>query len=298
MERNLKKILLFLLEAKKAGMIICPVSGVLLEEVGKQTDLFTRSEMSKLMDELSDGIGLANQFTVYSLEVYLLINQTELNKISTDIPNPNHYVWRRGMHRKLDAHFSPDNKIENLLGSYLALANVSTMECLGEGHRPGDELWQVYQELAQQSFKEKNENRSSYKSFRQLIEIELIGHLKAILERYPEILPSDKFIPYFFERPNEFLKNGIPASYTYASVMAAYRHDLNRKYAANDFFDAEHVAMGLGYHDLLITERELFSIVTNTLKKHDERLDSKIIFKSEDVIPAIESLLQKKIKIL
>lgn len=284
------KLLEFLRLHKYQGSILCPASGIQIDEAKKQNDSTSKLAMAALMDDLGDGFGLGNTLMVYHAEWFALGYLRDPRNPQA-IPDVRKFIWRRGHHRIIDGYFERTDSAFSFARTYWVFANQTLTSILSELQFTSA---QHFQETAEKLFREKQGYRDQYKTFKELRGIEIAGHFKAMIELDPKLPIEGSFAMPNYDDPKQFMTQSIPASQTYASVMACLRHDLARRYSPNDLFDAEHAAMALAYHDVFLTEKSLYSTIKNNLKNHDISLNAEIVHDVDAAIEAIERKLRAR----
>ena len=287
-----KPLLEYLIDLKSRNLIICPVSGILLEESKKQSIKFHRSILGALMGKLGDDYGLILNSFVYAIELEIFANYLRFpdHKIIT----PDNYVWRKGIHRIMDSYIEIPGNTTAEFNSYIIGCNASTSSLL---ERPFDSdlIINTAFSVAEKLNHEKPQYSLDYKNFSELRLIEFLGVFRFVIDNFPQFSSYTNFPKKdTFLNHDDLFYQFFPASYIYSSIMAVYRHHGGRKYKPNDLYDAEHAAVGIGYNDLYITERGIFSAIKNELKSLNVHFNCEIANNADDAINILQKMVNDR----
>jgi hypothetical protein len=302
------------LVAAKAA--VCPLSTEIFREVFGQSDIRTLTATVELIDQLSQGICLVEHEQRVHTEAFHFLRQTTLG---SDALHPlENMVWTRAAYvlGKVTPTFdsvSVDGatQLANQKAFFDHMWGLSLSDILAELGESAATWTPTMPDLSQQLNEGKFANVGDYKSFKQLLLIELRG----VLDCYQDVFAN--VIHQFYEHHTgyavtddekasdssgatiasimyECFRQGkitreVPTIRVAANLHAGMRWDANRKYKAHDSADIRHACAAVPYCDFFLTERSLCHLVA------DKNLQFDTIFPCKaysDAASAREALAQ------
>lgn len=282
-------LLTSLRNAVSSGLVFCPISDSCFMEVFKQSDLISRDNTARLIDELSLGVTLTTVDLRIGTEIAYLMHSA----CTSDPLIPlDELVWA---------------KLSNALGSVSPQTNGPDIDtALAVEKALFDHMWTVslaeigrqignaksgrkadhHEQLAHSMTQAIKDHTHEFNSFNQVYMNELIGVVDLYTPVAADILfdmappglgpkPAADSAEYkdAQERCLRLLvaamktdrgKASLRTFHINTSLHAALRWNKGQKFKANDFFDFQHAAAAVGYCDAFFTERSLCSAVTRS----------------------------------
>lgn len=263
-------LLATLRQGVSAKALFCPPTLGLFMEVGKQRGLESRRKIGQLIDEFSDGIGLAADDDIVGLEAANMLDAV-LNERS--VKPPRNLIWTPlGC---MSAALTPPPlpfvrtrqeqcRIEK---SYFDTLMDATAEELLEIDAPDNR--KAWADLAQEITEGSAAHAHEFKSFEELLHSELWGASQVAARmiqsgtraNFNSGLPTDPEglarVMFLTLRADERARRAVPSLYVRAGLHALVRWNRTQKFKPNDVYDFGHAAAALGYCDLFLTEGPL-----------------------------------------
>ena len=265
----------------KSGQLLCPLSYTTLLELSKIGSAEVRLSQAQLMDELSGGIGIRNQFEIAEIEILSLLIQHAPPFASMPVDS----IWTRI--GNIIGEFRPENRelpVGLLARGRKVMFDVDwAMEVQHIARRMDTMLESKSRWTATSSRinEERKKHPRGQQSFEKLFSDELGGLLESL--RLPirncwskgasrngiEISPTD--VPE--KDVNDLISllcSGVekdssarilPSCRIYAALHAAFRMDDGRNFKANHLPDFDHAALAAAYCDLFLTEKALSDLL-------------------------------------
>jgi hypothetical protein len=308
-------ILQLLRKLVSQGSVICPVSDIAFTELMQQTDDVSRRETTILLDELS--LSVALQFEEYrmrcELETFLLerpINTIEKvsNKIWTKasyilgpkIPSfENLPISTQIIIRKVSLDLFWEAKFEDM-------ANVSMAE-LGMSNS--------FDRAAAEINNHKNNYQHEIPSLQRALTSEIAGIVDVFLDHAESILSAHfhringkaasartdeerqkhreelrNVLVNIFVYKREKAKYMLPSFYAHSLQHAAFRMDSKRKFQGSFLRDMHHGTAGVVWHDVMLTERALQTLLTKKDVALDKTFECVVLNRPDEILNYLRKL--------
>jgi len=297
-----------------SGTAFCPVSEVLFIELLKQTDLYTRRETAKVIDELSLGVSLAPEEERVGTELAHLFHATK---------NPNSVypldwlVWLKVPYAVSMAHptntsLAPTEERalqKTFFDQMWDMTLVELVDNLGDAEPPSLINCAL---LAEKLNVGMRTHAQEIRSFKQAYATEIAGALSVYSERAIEIFTRmEERLTGVMTNNSEAkkretavllhkmltnamrlgkLSQRLPTLHVIAMCHAAYRWDTKRRFEANDIFDFHHASAALGFCDIFLTENDLRTQLTAGHLMLDKELDCVVLSDTGKAVAHLSSL--------
>ncbi len=293
-------------QAVNRGVLVCPLSFWVFEELLKQSDPATRKATAILIDKLSSGVAFMHHGEIVGQEVihfirtisphYRDVKQWPIRECiwtrtfsflgdripvwPETIPQSDQLLAQKNME---DFHFFIP--LEDIIDD----AAVITPESVKPGYDVADinrRKTQVRREhksfksmfLAELMHTIKENEDHWYSSMSYLQSLETGGPEEAIdVDALSELQkrPSINLIYWLFKKDKA--GNQLPSYHIPAALYAATSWDSNRQLTENDVFDFYHAQLAIPYSDLFLTESSLKALVCSRHLRLDEIYNTEII---------------------
>lgn len=294
--------------AVAAKALFCPPTLGLFMEVGKQRDAESRLKTALLIDELSDGIGLAADDDIVGFEVANMLDAvlgkrtieaprdliwTPLGCMSADlIPPPAPYMPTRQEQQRFEKGY---------FDTLMAATAADLLSIDGPDHR------QKWVQLARDMTKGSAAHAHEFKTFQELLHSELWGAVEGsarMIQTGGRAL-FDQFVPaahlpsaegwariiFLTLRADERARRAVPSLYVRAGLHALVRWNATQKFKPNDVYDFGHAAAALGYCDLFLTEGPLRDLLGRGPLNLAEASDCAVISDPAKALAAVSALV-------
>lgn len=262
---------------------ICPISDTVFLELLKQSDLGTRRETARMIDELSGGVTLIPQFDRVATEIaHFLYSQTERDLYPLD-----RLVWSRlsyvlGIQHPTNPIFGTAEQcvVQKAFVDHMwDLSLTEMMDVIASGSPPEMD----YQALARKLNHGAAAHVRFIESFAQTYDAEIRGSLSVFMSHARQVvervvaeaskvsvpLPGDEPLAYEAQLLDFFCDKvrrkevalALRTSHIGALCHAAVRWDKRRQLTGNDIHDFHHAAAAVGYCDVFLTEKPLKTLL-------------------------------------
>lgn len=303
-----------LLSMLRAGVaskaLFCPPTLGLFMEISKQRDGTSRGATARLVDELSDGIGLAADDDIMGLEVAHVLKAvlarlppepprgsiwTPLGCMSADIvPPPIPFVQTQQQQQRTEK-------------AYFDTLMAATAEELLAPQADDDR--QVWADLAHTLTEGPQAHADEFETFTELLNSELRGAAdgsaqaiqaggNALFRRTSlseASFPSPKEwarVVFFTLRADEGARRAVPSLYVRAGLHALVRWNRTQKFKPNDIYDFGHASAALGYCDVFLTEGPLRDMLGRGPLKLADASDCQVVAAPDEAVSIVRSLLE------
>jgi len=297
------------------GLAICPVSDMAFTELMGQTDDHTRIATAKLLDELS--LSVALQFEEYrircELEAFLKYPQKSIQE--TVAPK----VWTKAAY--IMGPLMPVFKgVQSEDQTIIQKASIDLFWTLNFSHMASEsmaklELGKTFDRIASNINEQKDNHQHEIPSIERALVAEIAGmadqfldHAEDImLEYYMSTNNAQAQVPTAEQRQDarkqlrnvmvnifihakEKAKYMLPSMYAHALQHAAFRMDMNRKYQGSFLRDMHHGTAGVVWHDVMLTEKSLTSLLTKNNVGLDKTFGCTVLSSPKDIVRHLHSL--------
>lgn len=279
----------FLLEdGVRSGKLICPMSADIFLEILKQTDPVTLKCSVELIDTLSKGVSVLAPEERGQMELLHFVQKTLFSEANCHSPEV--FVWTKlayalGFTAPHDNRFSPEEELviqKGFLDQMWEASLADMIDTIGiNAIREMPRMPDISEHLNMGKFAHASENDS----FEAVFLSEIAGILDILKPGFGEMFA------YLYESlggaatkkeisasdgPQQFanliyhgfrlkrFSTELPSIRIPATLQAAIRWDLNRKYRPTDMHDIRHAEVALPYFDTFLTERSLRHLLTRT----------------------------------
>lgn len=295
------------------GLVICPVSDMLLSELLTQSDPETRTATAELMDLLSEGITIITLSERIKSEILYFFRS---HTAGTEALYPiGELIWTKASH--FYGHLLPTETILSKEDEHVvqkaffdAMGAISLSELLETVGNNNLALLEKPPKVFVNLNEGKFNNHVAGKSFNDLFLDEVRGGVDVYWPHFSEVLSylyqsvtggesvaevKDEIRKMTSNLIVAAIKNGklgtyLPSLRILAGTNAAVRLDLKRKYKKGDWMDFMHAAIALPYYDAFFTDSSLAALLCNRPLEYDRLYDIRVISREEDAISLIEKL--------
>lgn len=277
-----------------AKVAICPLSTEIFREVFLQSDIRTLTVTVELIDQLSLGVCLLEHEQRVHTEAFHFVRQTTLG---SDALHPlENMVWTRAAYvlgkvaPTLDS-VDAATQLAIQKAFFDQMWSLSLTDILDQLNQDAAMWSPTMPDTSQKLNDGKFANVGDYKSFKQLLLIELRGVLDCYHDAFANIMQQiyanetgktvtdeeqavdnsgvaiANIIYEYFRQ--ERITHEVPTVRVAASLHACVRWDANRKYKTNDSADIRHACAAIPYCDFFLTERSLGHLVADKNLKFD-----------------------------
>lgn len=298
----------------KKEIAICPLSPHTFEELMNIGDREKRLNMAQVMDELSQQVCFISPLNIVGQELLSFVRLCQTKAENKPILNPAKYVFTKvpfvmgEMYptiQGLSNHQMNDIRIK----FFDHLSKITLVEMLKtmKGDFP---LWDRKNLIAK--LNQGKDDNKDWNSFHEVFMHEIAGILdvvknemeKLLIYLYendaggsvaPEEVHKSESVSLFSNSIyNSFDQNKInkelPFFHINASLYAFIRYNKMQRYKGNDLIDFSHVAWALPYCHMFLTEKSLRDWTCSSLLKLDKIYETKVLWREEDVLNALNKL--------
>lgn len=304
-QKRIYQILHSIIQTDKA---ICPISYHSFIELQKQSDNQTLLATARLMDKLSNKICFIPLNGIFQQELICYLRSRQLTRRGIPVVSAAKYVWTKIPYlfgnRELEFPDASQEEAELVkkefysfwknLGLFDMLSRATNME----PHYQDSRIVEFLNEG-----KDQNQN---WTTFDQICIREIEGGLSILEEEINEVLiefskSCENGDPRSYAELlqvviSEWKENGIVAGLPFISIRCLmhsfFRYNKTQRFKPNDLSDFGHATWAIPYCNAFFTERSLANMVTNNLLKLDQKYDTKIMWKEEQVLEYLKRELE------
>jgi hypothetical protein len=316
LERSITKdqynLLSMLQSGVDKGVLICPISHDVFDEVIKQTDETTLKATVQLIDELSLGVSLVSEDERRKTETLHFVRSCMLP--STCLHDVKDFVWTKvaythGMQVPHNKKISDaENRLfqKDFLDHMWSISLVDLVERIGIKRLLNYPHTPDFSGLMNQ---EKDAYLAEGATFRKVFLTELAYILQREKTTFDEMF-TYLFIKEYRHAPQqaevasssagsrfgtliyEAFKQGkvskkLPTFEIEAGIHAQLIYDKTRKYKPNDLHDISHAISALPYCDYFFTEKNLRDLVIKNNLGYDKKYDCTVVSSVKNAVSAI-----------
>jgi hypothetical protein len=309
-----------LTEAAECGLIVCPLSFWVFQELLKQSDSETRKATAALVDRLSSGVAFVHHAEIVSQEVLHFIRKSSFRYADVKQWPIHECIWKRTMSFLGDqipvpTAFSEADQllIQKNWEDFYFFVPFEELFADSRSFPPNfkDILYDV-----DDINRRKRQVRLQHRSFKSLFLAELMHTIKENEHhwyeamRYLYYLESGKEEPintdamtevekqptrnliWFLFKKNK-ITNELPSYHIPAGLYAAACWDTSRQLKENDVLDFHHAQLAIPYCDIFLTDTYLKSLACGRHLRFDEIYDTVIIADPGEAVMHLREKLQK-----
>jgi hypothetical protein len=293
------ELLSLLRDRVAAGRVFCPLSAATFLELLKQTIPESRRVTAELVDELSLGVALCDEYERMTTEiVYLLSNGTAGDRL----PPIQSTVWVRlpyvlGAYYPSDTPFGAEDELvmQKAFTDHLWDRSLTDIVMTLDGSVPPD----GYEAIAQRLNASSATHADEVGTFEQTYRAEIGGTLELFAKLSTDLIEAkvkaglgnsvdlsgttrtdrEKTAHMVLVNVARAGKGVVafPTLHAQAKCHAAIRRDKRRTLNGNDLVDFHHVIGAVVYCDAFLTERPLHTFITTNPVALDQEFDCKVI---------------------
>ena len=313
-DTTINDIYTFLKHGVKKNTIICPISEVLFKEILRQSDEDSLTHTVKIIDELSQGIIICNEYERFSLELFNFFYDSL--KIEIDISLKDNF-WCKGINHifGIQIPYNPNftdkenymiqKEYFNIIQEYTFFDFVNIL---------GMDKLKVFRDSKTDTDwfdKNKQNNFNKYKTFYDLYMIEIAGSIdfykNDIEEVFKNVIDNKvKEEKNLFEEKDKMLDTQVIQNMIYnifkqkkmdlylpsldvgAMLHSKIRWNKTQKYKQGDFDDFRHATIALPYYDYFFTEKSLNNMIKEC--NYDIKYNCIVVSKNKQIIDILEKL--------
>ncbi len=297
------------------GKVFCPVSESHLYEFLKQDDMNSRLETARIVDELSLGVALIDEWMRMGTEVAHFVHSFEGN--ADDLHPLRHLVWTKlgyvgGFVHPSQTGLDAETELAMQKAFFDRMWSASfedMFKTLGTASPPNGldfDTSGVNQGVI--------ENADQIKSFAQAYAAELGGVVELGADMAMEVM-GDLFHKKTGEQPavrgsqawqkswNQWanllrvalkkrsqVKQQLRTLHIHASLHAAFRWDKARRFTSNDFYDFAHASAALAHCQAFFTEHPLLATITARHVALDELFQCRVVSEIADAVAVLKAI--------
>lgn len=307
-------------EAARCGVIVCPLSFWVFEELLKQGDSSTRKATARLIDELSSGVAFMHHGEIVGQEVLHFIRT-----ISPRYQDVKQWPIRECIWTRTFSFLGDRIPVwpETIPQSDQLLVQKNMEDC--HFFVPLEDLLEDADTIAPDSVKpmydvadinrRKAQVRREHKSFKSIFLAELMhtikenedhwystmSYLQSVETGGPEERIDVDALSDLQKRPwrnlvywsfqKDKVGNQLPSYHIPAALYAASSWDAKRQLTENDVFDFYHAQLAIPYSDLFLTDSSLKALVCSRHLKLDEIYNTEIISDPAEAVTRLRERL-------
>ncbi len=298
----------------KEGIILCPLSPHIFEELMKVGDKEKRLRMAHVMDELSQQISFISPLNIVGQELLNFVRNCEAKAGGHSYFNTTKYIFTKVAFALGELYplieGIPDEQLNDIRISFFdRLSKCTLVEMIETIKEPFPR--RKSEPLISQLNKGKDDNQN-WKSFHEVFMHEIAGILDVVrddienLWRYLYTNDHGGSIKTEEVRQTESVKllsnriyqafdqhqidKELPYFHITASLYAYLRHNKGQRFKENDLIDFSHVAWALPYCNSFFTEKPLHDWLCNKPLRLNEAYGTKVLWQEEDVLDALSAL--------
>jgi hypothetical protein len=311
-----------LMEASEGGLIVCPLSFWVFQELLKQNDSETRRATAALVDRLSAGVAFMHHGEIVSQEVLHFIRKTSSRYAHVRQWPIHECIWTRTMSFLGDRiPVWPDTGIPES-DQLLVQKNwedfnffIPFEELFTDGRAATPDFAGVLYDVTEIN-RRKRQVRSEHRSFKSLFLAELMHTIKENEHHWYDAMAylyylesgreepinidamtdaekrSARNLVWFLFKKNK-ITNELPSYHVPAGLYAAACWDTTRQMTKNDVLDFCHAQLAIPYCDVFLTERGLKSLACSRHLRFNEIYDTAIIADPEEALRYLSENLQQ-----
>lgn len=305
-------------EAVRTGRAFCPVSDDIVFELQKQTDPVSRAETAQIMDELSLRVAILGGQERTATELAHFIHGHAPPPFAAELHPLRHLVWTRGLgvigiRVPPMAGLDREVALEIQRGFVEEMWSRVTLSDLVANPADWPEGDDDFTGLTQQLNRDVAAHRAELRSFPHALRIEtagaadicgdiamaIVADMAARLGQAMEPAGSPAWLEsrrMWCALLAEALRKGpsrhqLRSMHVAAALHAAIRWNAGQQFETNDLYDIEHAGAALAHCQAFFTERPLWQLVTAGNVRLDRMFDCKVVWKLDDALAYVESLL-------
>lgn len=289
------------------GVAICPISDAAYIEVMQQTDVETRLATAQLMDELSCGIAIVTESTRLRLELLNFVHSpaTDASAFYSKLWVKTGFVLGERLPYVKQFDFETNQILHKSLIDTLwdqSVADFAQQNC--------DRNLTSIQDSADRINLKMDAYADEIRSFKKSVDSELSGYVhlfnyelaKAALTQKGHPNAPDEIVKEFQEAIQTCLSNlarlkpdllakRVPTLFILAMCHGAIRWDKQRKLDRNWLIDLHHACAGVAYHDVMLTEKALKTLLTSGNTRIDKRLGCAVFATEPEILRHLTKML-------
>jgi len=306
------ELLLALRAAVAAGRAFCPLSAPTFLELLKQTIPESRRVTAEIVDELSLGVSLCDEYDRMTQEIRYFLSK---DSAGDKLPPIRSTVWVRlpfvlGACYPGGTPFCTEDElvIQKAFADHLWDRSLSDIFVTLDGSAPPD----GYDAIAQRLNSANSRHADQVGTFEQTYLAEIGGTLELFAGMSTEIVEArmkvelGNSVHLSRTTRSEREKNAhlvlvavaragkgavaFPTLHAQAKCHAAIRRDKRRKLEGNDLVDFHHVVGAVVYCDAFLTERPLHTFITTNPVALDREFDCKVISDGLEALKYVRAL--------
>ena len=298
----------YLYRLVELGYVICPANSTVLDEVFKQNDSQSRTHTCKIIDDLSGGIIIEPYILLVDIELMHLISsflekKDKIHELNMLVWNKAGNIYGQQIPYFKDLDKNTDNTLQKtFLDIFSDLTFSEIAKLFAEKNIINNYETDEYEN---QRTIETDKHKNDFKTYQQVLEIELQGFLDVMKDGIFEILnylslkktkisfPKENtkyFMIYIFDlfRKGK-LQTEFPQLHIQSGIHATIRHK-NIPFKKGDFSDHLHASSAIPYCNLFFTERKLTNLLTQPPLNFDKTYNCKILYKEIEVLEELRKL--------